>query len=67
MCNLCGNAGTLRDGKRRLIREPLFTLTAAASIAMGIAANTTIFTIANARDNVCTTSGVIPPDASRVR
>jgi putative ABC transport system permease protein len=33
---------------RALRRDPLFTLTAAASLAIGIGANTTIFTVANA-------------------
>src|SRR5437899_4331879 len=41
----------LQDGRhaiRVFRRSPLFTLTAAASVAIGIAANTTIFTVANA-------------------
>jgi hypothetical protein len=33
---------------RQLRRDPLFTLTAALSLAIGIGANTTIFTVANA-------------------
>ncbi len=38
----------LRHAARLLRRNPLFALTAAASLAIGIGANTTIFTIANA-------------------
>ena len=38
----------VRYGWRLLLRQPLFTLTAALSLAIGIGANTTIFTIANA-------------------
>jgi predicted permease len=38
----------LRHAARRLIKSPLFTLTAVASIAIGIGANTAIFTAANA-------------------
>ena len=38
----------LRYAARLLRRNPLFTLTAAASLAIGIGAGTTIFTIANA-------------------
>jgi predicted permease len=38
----------LRHGVRVLVRAPLFTLTAALSLAVGLGANTTIFTIANA-------------------
>jgi predicted permease len=38
----------LRHASRLLRRNPLFALTAAASLAIGIGANTTIFTIANA-------------------
>jgi predicted permease len=37
----------VRYGTRLLRRNPLFTLTAALSLAIGIGANTTIFTIAN--------------------
>ena len=38
----------LRYAARLLRRNPVFALTAAASLAIGIGANTTIFTIANA-------------------
>ena len=38
----------LRHAARLLRRSPLFALTAAASLAIGIGANTTIFTLANA-------------------
>ena len=38
----------LRHAARLLRRNPLFALTAVASLAIGIGANTTIFTIANA-------------------
>jgi predicted permease len=38
----------LRYGIRVLARSPLFTLTAVLSLAIGLGANTTIFTIANA-------------------
>src|SRR5262245_2726867 len=38
----------LRHGARLLSRNPLFTLTAVLSLAIGIGADTTIFTIANA-------------------
>jgi predicted permease len=38
----------LRQAARLLRRDPLFTLTAALSLAIGIGANTTIFTVANA-------------------
>src|SRR5688500_8103744 len=38
----------LRFAFRLLRRNPLFTLTAALSLAIGIGANTTIFSIANA-------------------
>ena len=41
-------AQDVRFAARLLRRHPLFTLTAAASLAIGIGANTTIFTIANA-------------------
>src|SRR5687767_3233097 len=37
----------VRYGARLLRRNPLFTLTAAVSLAIGIAATTTIFTVAN--------------------
>src|SRR5207244_2393358 len=38
----------LRHAARLLRRNPLFTMTAALSLAIGIGANTTIFTVANA-------------------
>src|ERR1700730_11398665 len=38
----------LRHAGRLLRRDPLFTLTAALSLAIGIGANTTIFSVANA-------------------
>ena len=38
----------IRYGTRLLARSPLFTLTAALSLAIGIGANTTIFSIASA-------------------
>src|SRR4051812_13040801 len=38
----------VRYAARLLRRNPLFALTAAASLAIGIGANTTIFTVANA-------------------
>lgn len=37
----------VRHGLRLLRRSPLFTVTAAASLAVGIGANTAIFTVAN--------------------
>ena len=40
----------VRYAARLLRRNPLFALTAAVSLAIGIGANTTIFTIANAAD-----------------
>src|SRR5262245_3214087 len=45
---LDGLAQDVRYGFRLLRRNPLFALTAALSLAIGIGANTTIFTIANA-------------------
>src|SRR4051812_30746735 len=38
----------LRHAARLLRRNPLFTVTASLSLAIGIAANTTVFTVANA-------------------
>src|SRR3989442_4156780 len=43
-----GMAGEIRYAARLLCRNPLFALTAVLSLAIGIGANTTIFTIANA-------------------
>src|SRR6266850_2343509 len=45
---LDGIAQDIRYAARLLRRNPLFALTAALSLAIGIGANTTIFTIANA-------------------
>ena len=45
---LDGIAQDLRYAVRLLRRNPLFALTAALSLAIGIGANTTIFTVANA-------------------
>jgi predicted permease len=45
---LMGVVGDFRFGARLLRRAPGFTLTAALTIALGIAANTTIFSILNA-------------------
>src|SRR5262245_21371207 len=45
---LDGLAPDLRYGFPLLRRNPLFALTAAVSLAIGIGANTTIFTVANA-------------------
>ena len=39
--------GDIRHAARLLIRNPVFTLTAAMSLAIGIGATTTIFTVAN--------------------
>ena len=39
--------GDIRYAARLLVRNPLFTLTAALSLAIGIGATTTIFTVAN--------------------
>jgi len=39
--------GDIRYAARLLVRNPIFTLTAAVSLAIGIGATTTIFTIAN--------------------
>ena len=50
----------LRYAARLLRRNPLFALTAAASLAIGIGANTTIFTIANAL-LFKTPAGVVEP------
>lgn len=51
----------LRYAARLLRRNPVFALTAAASLAIGIGANTTIFTIANAL-LFKPPSGVVEPD-----
>lgn len=51
----------VRHGLRLLRRSPLFTVTAAASLAVGIGANTAIFTVANSllfRPPV----GIVDPD-----
>src|SRR5262245_56812320 len=45
---LDGLTWDVRYGLRLLRRNPLFALTAAVSLAIGIGANTTIFTVANA-------------------
>src|SRR5215471_16169541 len=45
---LDGLTWDIRYGLRLLRRNPLFALTAAVSLAIGIGANTTIFTVANA-------------------
>ena len=39
--------GDIRYAARLLVRNPIFTLTAAVSLAIGIGATTTIFTVAN--------------------
>ena len=39
--------GDIRYAARLLVRNPIFTLTAALSLAIGIGATTTIFTVAN--------------------
>src|SRR5262245_7540736 len=51
----------VRYAARLLRRNPLFTLTAALSLSIGIGANTTIFTIANAL-LFKTPSGVVAPE-----
>src|SRR5204862_5902374 len=50
----------LQHAARLLRRNPLFALTAALSLAIGIGANTTIFTVANAL-LFRTPSGVVEP------
>ena len=50
----------VRYAARLLRRNPLFALTAAASLAIGIGANTTIFTVANAL-LFKTAAGVVEP------
>src|SRR5213594_3650045 len=56
-----GIAQDVRYAVRLLRRNPLFALTAALSLAIGIGANTTIFTIANAL-LFKPPAGVIEPD-----
>jgi predicted permease len=51
----------LQYSARLLRRNPIFALTAALSLAIGIGANTTIFTIANAL-LVARPAGVVEPD-----
>jgi len=51
----------IRHAARLLRRNPLFALTAALSLAIGIGANTTIFTIASAL-LFKPPAGVVPPD-----
>jgi len=51
----------IRYAARMLRRNPIFALTAALSLAIGIAANTTIFTIANAL-LFAAPAGVVQPD-----
>src|SRR5438874_13644730 len=51
----------LQHAARLLARDPLFALTAACSLAVGIGANTTIFTVANAL-LFRPPAGVVEPD-----
>ena len=51
----------VRHSARLLRRNPIFALTAALSLAIGIGANTTIFTIANAL-LFARPAGVVEPD-----
>ena len=47
MSGLSGTLKDLRFALRRLLRRPLFTLTALVSLAIGIGANTSAFTVVN--------------------
>jgi predicted permease len=51
----------VRYGIRLLRRNPIFTLTAALSLAIGIGANTTVFSVAN-RLLLMEPTGVVAPD-----
>ena len=55
--------GDVRYAARLLRRNPLFTLTAALSLAIGIGATTTVFTVANGL-LLRSAAGVTAPDRS---